>query len=85
MCKKLHYTKVLIVEELENNISIEESFKLACTFDYDAFAELKVAFIDLLPKRSEVNAFTAKMKVSRGLDMKLFDGVPAAKDWLVAG
>lgn len=84
ICKELNYKKILVVERLRRQVSLEEAFNVACRFNYEAFEGIKIAFVDMLPKHSEINEFTARMSANHGLNIKVFEQIPSAREWLLA-
>ena len=85
LCKQLDYHRLLVVERLRRQISLNDAFDFACRFDYEAFEGVRIAFVDLLPKHADINEFTAGMSVRHGLDVKIFNDVAPAKQWLLSG
>ena len=49
----------------------------------DEFANLKIAFVDLIEEHHEVNEFVNNCTRNRGLNIRLFRSIAAAESWLL--
>ena len=80
-CRKCGYKSVLIIEELQGQLSIMEMYEL-CTQLPDLFLGLKLAFVDLVSEHIVMNKFRENLVVNRGCDARVFTNEKEAEHWL---
>jgi hypothetical protein len=82
-CRQTGQRKVMVVEAIEENIELAEAYDTVWDRRLDEFANLKIAFVDLIEEHHEVNEFVNNCTRNRGLNIRLFRSIAAAEDWLL--
>lgn len=83
-CREKNYNKVLVVEDLEGNVSFDEAYRLSNTLTQSDFTNIVVAFVDKYIEHQELNRFSELFVSNRGLRVKVFNEVESAKTWLLS-
>lgn len=83
ICRQTGQTKVMLVEAIEENIDLAEAYDTVWDRRYDEFANLSIAFVDLIEEHHEVNEFVNNCTRNRGLNIRLFRNIAAAENWLL--
>ncbi len=81
-CRAAGYQCVLIEENLGTQLSTADMFYAAEGAAALDIGGLKVAFVDRFPSHIEGNRFGETVAKNRGLNVKLFSNIDAAKAWL---
>lgn len=80
--KRIGSSKVLIEEEIVENASLTDVFRLASELPQLGFGRTVVAFVDRFLDQQEVNEFGAVVAQNRGFNGRVFNNVEEAKRWL---
>ncbi len=83
-CRRCHYQRLLIIEDIAGNLSTAEIFQLASQLPEMGLRGITTAFVDLQPEQLSDNLFGETVAANRGLFGKVFDNVAAAEQWLAA-
>ncbi len=81
--KKNRYEKLLVVEEVENAVSLAEMFEVASKIP-QLFPGIRIAVVDKYAERQKLNEFCEIVATNRGARKKVFATVEAAEDWLLS-
>ena len=84
-CVELHCPNVLIEENLNGPaLGIFDVYEIVTKICWQATSVVKqVAFVDVNPEsKKEVNQFAETTAVNRGMNVKVFDTVTEAENWL---
>jgi len=84
-CREHGKHKVLVVEELDDTLSIGETYELVRYIDDTGLAkEIQVAFVDKKPMQYAINKFAETVANNRGFHGKVFFTEEAAQTWLTS-
>ena len=83
-CQRIKYSKVLIVEDIRETVSMTEMYEICTEIPYMGFIGIKIAFVDRRTEQREVNEFGGLVVTNRGVNAKLFDTVEEAEKWLLS-
>ena len=84
-CIELHCPNVLIEENLKGpSLGIFAVYEIVTKICWQAASVVRhVAYVDVSPEhKKEVNQFAETTAVNRGVNIKLFDAVAEAENWL---
>ncbi len=82
-CHKSGFNKLLVEEDLQGSLSMQEVFEFASEYAEMGFREILVAFVDRHPAHQQLNRFAELVATNRGGQMRVFDSVSDAKQWLL--
>ncbi len=82
-CKQNKWKKVLVEEDIPEDISVAEAFELASELPQIGFFGVKIAFVDHYIEQEEMNKFSEMVAVNRGLNAKIFTNTNEAEKWLL--
>ena len=83
-CKKSGIKKVLIEEDLKENVSMSEMYRLASELPQLGFFGIRVAFVDLQDEQHQLNQFGETVATNRGLFSRVFNNFAEAEKWLLS-
>ena len=83
-CKKFDYRKLLIEENISENVTASEVYEFAKELPNMGFDGISVAFVDRQADHEEINRFGGLVAHNRGMDLKVFEEVQEAKEWLLS-
>jgi hypothetical protein len=84
-CRKEGIGKVLVEENLAQNLSASEAYDVGRSMADSSPEGLAVAFVDRRADHQELNRFGNLVANNRGLDSQVFDSVEEARKWLAGG
>lgn len=82
-CKRTGASKVLIDENLVENVTPVEAFRLTTDFLQANFYGNKIAFVDRCQEQDELNRFGELVAINRGMNIKLCQNIADAERWLL--
>lgn len=82
-CNETNYKKVLIEEDIKENVSVAEAFRLAAELPLMSFRGVCVAFCDRYAEQQELNEFGELVATNRGLFARVFNDFNEAEKWLL--
>ena len=84
-CERHGERKVLVVENLDDTLSIGETYELVRYIDGLGLArDIRIAFVDRKPMQYAINKFAETVANNRGFDGKVFFTEKAARTWLMS-
>jgi hypothetical protein len=83
-CKKSGCKKVLIEENLRENISMPDMYQFASEILQLGFFGIRVAFVDLQEEQQQLNKFGETVATNRGLFSRIFSNSEEAESWLLS-
>jgi len=83
-CRRIKCEKVLIEEDINDELSTTETYRLTSEIPNFGFSGIRVAFVDRHPTQQESNKFGELVATNRGLFVKVFDTVDRAEEWLLS-
>ncbi|MBS1795054.1 MAG: hypothetical protein JSS81_14440 [Acidobacteria bacterium] len=83
-CHKSKYQKVLIEENIRENVSMSEMYRFASEIPRLGFFGIRVAFVDLCDEQRQLNKFGETVATNRGLFSRVFDTAAEAERWLLS-
>ena len=83
-CQRIKYSKVLIVEDIRETVSMTEMYEICTEIPYMGFIGIKIAFVDKHIEQRALNEFGGLVATNRGVNGKLFDTVEEAEKWLLS-
>lgn len=81
-CNKSGIKKVLIEEDIKENLSMHDTYRLASEIPQLGFAGIRIAFIDLQSEQQQLNQFGETVASNRGLLVRVFNNANEAEKWL---
>ena len=81
-CRRGQYGRVLVVEDIPNNLSTGEMYEVASRVPKFGGHGLVIAYVDLQAEHHELNLFAETVAVNRGVLVKCFRTVAEAERWL---
>ena len=82
-CKAGNYKRVMIVEEIEAELSFMDQFEFASGLTELGFDGIKTAFVDKKLEQFDNNKFAEDVAVNRGANGRLCRTVEEAEAWLL--
>lgn len=82
--KKTSYKKVLIEEDIVEEISLGEVYQLASEIPQMGFFGIRVAFVDRFLEHQASNEFGELVAVNRGFYGKVFNSFETGEKWLLS-
>ncbi len=80
-CASHHYKRVLVIEDVEEILSPIELFEFVERMPRLGLLGITIAFVDLRARLGQY-CFGETVGTNRGLDLKMFDNVAEAEEWL---
>lgn len=84
-CARTNSGKVLIEEDIAEDVSMGEMYRLASELPQFGFVGVRIAFVDRYIEQHDLNQFGELVAGNRGLNAKVFNDVKEAEKWLVSG
>ena len=79
-----NYTKVLVDEDLQQQVALIDVYELATILCEMGFAGSTIAFVDRQMDHQEYNKFAETVAVNRGLKGRVFIDFEEAEKWLLS-
>jgi hypothetical protein len=83
-CAKIKAVKVLIEEDIPEDVSMGEMYQLASELPEFGFIGIRIAFVDRYIEQQDLNQFGELVANNRGLHAKVFNDVSEAEKWLLS-
>lgn len=83
-CKKSGIKKVLIEEDIKENVSMSDMYRFASEIPQLGFFGIRVAFVDLQQEQQQLNQFGETVATNRGLFSRVFNNTAEAEEWLLS-
>jgi hypothetical protein len=83
-CQKSGIKKVLIEEDLKENVSMPEMYRFASEIPGLGFFGIRVAFVDRQQDQQQLNQFGETVATNRGLFSRVFNNFAEAEKWLLS-
>jgi hypothetical protein len=83
-CRKSGIRKVLIDEDIKENVSMSEMYQFASEIPQLGFFGIRVAFLDRQQDQQQLNQFGETVATNRGLFSRVFSNFDEAEEWLLA-
>lgn len=83
-CATANAGKVLIEEDIPEDVSMGEMYQLASELPQFGFAGVRIAFVDRYIEQQDLNQFGELVANNRGLHAKVFNDVAEAEKWLLS-
>jgi hypothetical protein len=83
-CRKTEYKKILIEEDIAENVSMAEMYRFASEIPQLGFFGIRVAFVDLQDEQQQLNQFGETVATNRGLLSRVFNNAIEAEKWLLS-
>ena len=83
-CKKLGVKKVLIEEDIAENVSMSDMYQFASEIPQLGFFGIRVAFVDRQEQQQQLNQFGETVATNRGLFSRVFSNADEAEKWLLS-
>lgn len=81
-CERTGLRKVLVVEDIPEEVSVSEAFQIGAELPQMGFAGVQIAFVDKYADQAEINSFSNLVAVNRGLNCIIFSNTSDAESWL---
>lgn len=82
-CKKHGYKKVLVEENIKNNVSESDMYEIIPVFT-ELFQSVIIAFYDHQINHYDLNKFGETLVLNRGVIGRVFDDIEKARQWLLS-
>ena len=82
-CRAGNYKRVMIVEEIEAELSFMDQFEFAAGLTELGFNGIKTAFVDQKIEQFDNNKFAEDVAVNRGANGRLCRTIEEAEAWLL--
>ena len=83
-CNKHGFKKVLIEEDIKENASMSEIFRLTSELPQLGFLGIRVAFVDRHENQRQLNQFGETVAINRGMLGGIFPNFAEAEKWLLS-
>ncbi|MEP6901681.1 MAG: hypothetical protein ABJA66_08025 [Actinomycetota bacterium] len=83
-CKKSKCKKVLIEEDIAENVSMADMYQFASEILEIGFVGIRVAFVDRQGEQQQLNKFGETVATNRGLLSRVFNNAAEAEKWLLS-
>ena len=83
-CKRSDVKKVLIEEDIAENVSMSDMYRFASEILQLGFTGIRVAFVDVQLDQQDLNKFGETVATNRGLLSRVFTNAAEAEKWLLA-
>jgi hypothetical protein len=81
-CQKSGVKKVLIEEDIKENLSMHDTYRLASEILQLGFFGIRIAFVDRRNEQRQLNQFGETVASNRGLLVRVFNDGKDAENWL---
>ena len=82
--RKTKYKKILIEEDIKENISMPEMYRFTSEIPALGFFGIRVAFVDRHEDQHQLNQFGETVATNRGLLSRVFSDSNEAEKWLLS-
>lgn len=82
-CERTGMMRLLVEENILGNGHMPDIFNMSAALPAMGFRDKKTAFVERIADQSELNSFDELVAVNRRLNVKMFDNVSAAEEWLL--
>lgn len=82
-CARIGASKVLIDEDLRDNATMADAFRLTTDILQMGFGGIKLAFVDRCSDQNDLNTFGELVAVNRGVNIKMCKGIAEVERWLL--
>jgi hypothetical protein len=83
-CKKAGVKKVLIEEDIVENVSMSDMYQFCSEIPGLGFFGIRVAFVDRQQDQQQLNQFGETVATNRGLFSRVFNNADDAEKWLLS-
>ena len=83
-CKKAGFKKVLIEEDIAENVSMSDMYQFCAEIPQLGFFGIRVAFVDRKQDQQQLNQFGETVATNRGLLSRVFNNFEAGEKWLLS-
>jgi hypothetical protein len=83
-CKKIGIKKVLVEEDIKENVSMSEMYRIASELPELGFFGIRLAFVDRQIEQHQLNQFGETVATNRGLFSRVFNNFEEAEKWLLS-
>lgn len=83
-CKKAGFKKVLIEEDIEQNVSMSDMYQFCAEIPNLGFFGIRVAFVDRFEDQQQLNQFGETVATNRGLLSRVFNNFEDGEKWLLS-
>ena len=83
-CKKSGFKKVLIEEDIEENVSMTDMYQFCAEIPQLGFFGIRVAFVDRRQDQQQLNQFGETVATNRGLLSRVFNNFEDGEKWLLS-
>ena len=83
-CNEHGFKKVLIEEDIKENVSMSEMYRLTSELPQLGFLGIRIAFVDRQIEQQLLNQFGETVALNRGILGGIFPNFAAAEKWLLS-
>lgn len=83
-CNRSGIKKVLIEEDIKENISMSDMYRFASEIPQLGFHGVRVAFVDRQESQHQLNQFGETVATNRGLSSRVFNNFTEGEKWLLS-
>lgn len=83
-CKNSGIKKVLIEEDIEENVSMSDMYQFCAEIPQLGFFGIRVAFVDRRQDQQQLNQFGETVATNRGLLSRVFNNFEDGEKWLLS-
>jgi hypothetical protein len=83
-CKNAGYKRVLIEEDIEQNVSMSDMYQFCAEIPNLGFFGIRVAFVDRKQDQQQLNQFGETVATNRGLLSRVFNNFEDGEKWLLS-
>ena len=83
-CQKTGFKKVLIEEDIEENVSMSDMYRFCAEIPNLGFFGIRVAFVDRHHDQQQLNQFGETVATNRGLLSRVFNNFEDGERWLLS-
>ena len=83
-CKKAGFKKVLIEEDIAENVSMSDMYQFCAEIPQLGFFGVRVAFVDRKQDQQQLNQFGETVATNRGLLSRVFNNFQDGEKWLLS-
>ena len=83
-CRRTGVKKVLIEEDIAENVSMPDMYKFASEIPQLGFFGIRVAFVDRQENQQQLNQFGETVATNRGLFSRVFNNFEDGETWLLS-
>ena len=82
-CERTGATRVLVEENISENVTAGDEYRITTECIQVKFGGIKIAFIDLCPDQGEINKFGELVAINRGVNIRLCSDLAEGEKWLL--